>query len=107
MSECEEVNKSNNLIKSHKSQNRPLCRLNFVQETTLTFQAEIVSPDDASDSFWVQIKGVGSPSAWHSGVFLDWAWSTVSPQVTAPEGESIMQFYGRENDLQVRQGPGA
>lgn len=93
------VNKSTDLKLCESLWNREAS-----QETTLTFQAEILSPDGGSDSFWVQIKGSGSPVAWHAGIFLDWAWSSNSPQVTAPVGESIVQFYGRETDLQVRLG---
>lgn len=68
----------------------------------MTFAAEIISASD-SDSFFVQIQGAGTAAAWHSGQYADFSWSATSPEVTAPAGESIVQIWGREKDIKVRQ----
>ena len=69
----------------------------------MKFKAEMIGPDGASDSMWVQIKGTGSRLAWHTGQTSDWGWpSADSPEVTAPAGNSVVQFYGREKNFKVR-----
>lgn len=69
----------------------------------MKFKAEMIGPDGSSDSMWVQIKGVGSRLTWHTGQTSDWGWSSAdSPEVTAPSGSSVVQFYGREANFKVR-----
>ena len=74
----------------------------------MKFKAEMIGPDGSSDSMWVQIKGVGSRLTWHTGQTAEWGWSPAdSPEVTAPSGDNVVQFYGREPNFKVRsQGPG-
>ena len=58
--------------------------------------------NDVHVAFYFLKPGTTSTPTWHTGNQQDWGWSTYSPEVTAPSGESVVQFWSREENIKVR-----
>jgi len=75
-------------------------RLHCTSATRVSFTAEVLAPDDRSDSFHISLD-TGTPQRWNTGDFAAFRWSMPSPFLFTKTGEQSVFVQGREDGIKI------